>query len=333
MKRKFLKILFVSLFIAILGFIIFFINRDNDVTSDKRKMINVTFRLQWHIQTQFAGYYVALKKGYYKDAGLNVKIEQGGYGKNSLVTVKEGVEEFGTKWMSELTVAGEPLFSLANIVKDNGLVLISKKNRGINSIGKFRGKRVSIWFIGNEYQLFALLDKYKISKKELNIISQKWDMSQFYNDEVDVAAAMIYNEFLKVNSVGYTSEKLNIFSFKELGIGFPGQNIFTRKSYYKKNPKICKKFVEASIRGWQYAIDNPVEATKIVMEYDKENILKYQDQLLQMNEIIKLIQADKYPIGIHLKKNYELIQRIYVKDGIIKKKRNVNYYYTNEFVK
>ena len=328
MKKIVVIIILVTIIIG--GYYIRMNNKKR--TTDLSELTPITLRLQWHTQTQFAGYFVALKKGFYQDVGLAVNIEQGGYGKNCIDTVKEGLEEFGTKWMADLVVADASLISLANIVKDNGLMLVSKKEKGINTIEDFKGNKVSIWFIGNEFQLFALLDKNNIPQNDLSIISQKWDLSQFLNDEVDVVAAMSYNELLKIDNLGYASDKLNVFSFRDEGVGFPGQNIFTSTAFYKKNPDVCRKFVEASIKGWEFAIEYPQEATDIVMSYDKENLLEQNHQLQQMKEIIKLIQIDKYPIGIHLKQDYQFIESTFKKYKIIDEKTNIHNLYTNDLI-
>lgn len=297
-----------------------------DIVKDK-----VTIRLQWHIQSQFAGYYVALDKGFYDEAGLQVKIEQGGYGKNALSTVKEGLEQFGTKWTADLIAAGDDYISLANIVKDNGLLLISKKTKNIKDINDFKNKKISIWMIGNEYQLFVLLDKYNISRKNVKIIPQKWDMSQFLDDETDIAAAMSYNELLGIQSKGYTPENINIFSFKKYGVGFPGHNIFTSRKYYLENPDICRRFTLASLKGWQYVIDHPEETINIVMKYDKEGILDRGIQIQQINAIIELINAEAYKLGIHMKSDYKFIEKVFKEYGIIKKDVNIVKYFTNEY--
>ncbi len=329
MNKK--RLLFVFIVLA-LTLSIFFVFSKTKRQLKSTKLININFRLQWHIQTQFAGYFVALKKGFYKQNGLKVNINQGGYGKNNILTVLNGIDDFGTKWPADLIASKKPLISLANIVKDNGLILISKKEKGIDDIQKFKGKRLSIWFIGNEFQLFALLDKNNIKKTELKIIPQKWDMSQFYNDKTDISSAMIYNEFLSVQKKGYSKDKLNIFKFKDFGAKFPGQDIFTSIDFYKKHPDICKKFIEASLKGWKYAINHPKEATKIVMSFDKPHILDYDIQLKQMKEIIKLIQPKKYKLGIHLKKDYDFIFKTFKKYNIIQSTVKEKYFYTNKFI-
>jgi len=157
-------------------------------------------------------------------------------------------------------------------------------------------------------------------------------LSQFYNDEVEVASAMSYNELLNVYDNGYPQEKLNTFSLKEEGIGFPGQSIFTTHTFYNSNPELCKSFVQASIKGWEYAIAHPQEAVDIVMKYDIEKKLNRDHQYKQMLAMIKLIMIDKYPLGINLKEDYEFITDVYKKYGIIQKSENVDSYYTNEFI-
>ncbi|MBN2656017.1 MAG: ABC transporter substrate-binding protein [Spirochaetales bacterium] len=334
MKKLIVPVSLIVLSLFLIVLFLHFFNRNQEDQSAGTELKHVTLRLQWTTQTQFAGYYVALKKGFYNEAGLRVSIEPGGYGQNPNQTVGAGLEEFGTKWPADLVASqDESLVSLANIVKDNGLNLISRKEKGIVSVEDFRGKKVAIWFIGNEYQLFALLDLYGLSREDMTIVSQKWDMSQFLNDEVDVAAVMTYNELLTLKSDGFDESNLNIMSFAEQGIGFPGHNIFTTREYLSGNPDICKSFVDASIRGWEYAISHPEEATDIVMSYDQEGVLNRDHQLRQMLGIIDLIQPDEYEIGLHLDRDYNLIGELYRKYGIIDQDFSISDSYTNKFIK
>ncbi len=292
----------------------------------------VTVRLKWITQAQFAGYFVALEKGFYEEENLIVSINEGVYGKNPLKTVKNEVEEFGVLWASDIVGDSENFISLANILKDNGFLLISKKNKGIDSISKFKNKKISTWFIGHEYQLKSLLSKKGLVEQAKRIISQKWDLTQFYNNEVDVVSAMSYNELLTVFENGYPRKKLNIFNLRSNGVGFPGQNIFTTRSFYKNHPDVCRGFVKASIKGWEYAINNPNKAVEILLKYDYENKLDKKHQYNQMIEIIKLIKADKFQIGIHNRSDYEYIKKVFMENRIVNENLNVESLYTNEFV-
>lgn len=303
-----------------------------DKKVSKNEDVKVTLRLQWQIQAQFAGYIVAKDKGFYKDKGLEVDIEEGGYGKDCITTVKHGAEEFGiSKWV---TFANEnQLISIAQIVKDSGLLLISKKSKKITKPEDLRGKKIGLWFNGNEYPLYALLDKFKISNDEVTIIRQNWGMKQFVNDEIDVASAMSYNELLSLYDTGkYSKEDLNIIDYKDYDIEFPGESIFTSKEYYNSHPDICRKFVEASIEGWEYVINHPDEAAEIVMKYDKENRLEIEHEKKEVREMIKLINVDKNKIAIHDKEHMESVVDIYSKYGIVKNYRNTQDIYTNEFI-
>jgi NitT/TauT family transport system substrate-binding protein len=151
--NRFIKYLFILLSLSMLSSCL----AKNENSKQRNSLNSVILRLQWHVQAQFAGYYVALDKGFYNEEGLDVKIEEGGYGRNALLNVSEGVEEFGVKYMSDLVSSGDSsLLSLANILKDSGLLLISKKEKGIQSLADFPGHSISFWFIGNEYQYFSL---------------------------------------------------------------------------------------------------------------------------------------------------------------------------------
>lgn len=293
---------------------------------------DVTLRLQWQIQGQFAGYLVAKEKGYYADAGLNVDIQEGGFGKNCIETVKSGVEEFGiTKWVSFANESN--LVSVAQIVKDSGTVFVSKKKLGIDKPSELKGKKIGLWFAGNEFQLYALLAKYNMNTNDVKIMRQNYDMNQFTSGTLDVVSAMTYNELLTIYEEGYKQTDLNIINSSDYGVPFPGESIFTSKEYLKNHPDIVRKFVAASIEGWQYVIKHPDEAAKIVMKYDKENRLTLSHQRNQINEMIKLLKLDQYKkIGIHNTKEMERLISIYSKYEIIKKGLKPEDISTNQFI-
>lgn len=293
---------------------------------------SITIRLQWKIQSQFAGYFVALDKGFYEEYGLLVNIEEGGYGQNNLVTVKHGLEQFGTKWVADLIGDGGDFISIANIVKSNGLILLAKNDKNIKNIKDFKNKTISIWFIGNEYQLYALLKSQGVDRNDLDIVNQKWDMSQFFNDEVDIASAMLYNEYLQVLGAGYKSDDLTVFDYADFNIDFPGHSIFTSREYFLNNKDICRRFVQASLKGWEYAVRNPEEAVSIVLKYNERQDLDFNTQLEQMKIMIELIAPDRYTIGIHNREDIEKIADIYYEYNVISQYPDIDAFFTDEFV-
>ena len=324
MKRKLIGYLFI--------FCMLFLTACQKDEKTEKENINVTLRLQWMLQSQFAGYIVAKDKGYYEAEGLNVNIEEGGYGKDCITTVKEGAEEFGISKL--INFANENnLISIAQIMKDSGLIYISKKEKNINSPKDLIGKKVGLWFVGNEVPFYAYLDKNKISKADMKMVRQDWDMKQFEEDKIDIASAMRFNELILLFEKGkYNVDDINIIDLKKEGINFPGESIFTNKEYYRKNPEICRKFVRASLKGWRYAIENPNKAVDIVMKYDKEKRLNTSHEKKQILEIMKLINSDKYKLGYHY--DDEIINTIntYKQYEIVNKKVDAKSLYTNEFI-
>lgn len=326
---KSMIVILIVIAITLLGFLIYNMNS----TKNEKELKNVTIRLQWTCQSQFAGYYVAKELGFYKENGLNVSIEEGGYAISNIKSVSEKAEEFGNRWASDLIPYHNDLVLLANILKINGMLLVSKKEKNIKNLNDLIGKKVSVWFIGNEVQLISLLKNNNIDIGSVNIIPQKFDLSQFINDEVDVISAMTYNELLNLYKAGYKREDLNIIDYNDFNHDFMGDCIFTSKEYFERHPEICQSFVNATLKGWQYSIKHPEEATKIIVNNSKNFKLSYDDQLKQLYEIINLIQIDKFELGIIFEDKVRQLFLTYYNNNIIDSKNGYQAFFTNSLIK
>lgn len=291
----------------------------------------ISLRIHWKKQAQFIGYYVAKYKGYYKKEGLKVNIKEGGYRKNPLKTVKYGLDHFGTKWVADFMKNSDKLISLANIIKHNGLILVSKKNKNIKNLKDLKNKKVSIWYIGNEYQLYILL-KEKNIRKYVDIVPQKRNLKQFFNDEVDAVSTMRYNELLEIFDKGYSEKDLNIIDLNNYGYIFPGQTIFTSKKYFKNNRNTVNKFVKASLKGWKYSLDNIYKAVNILLNNNSNNLNK-QFQKKQLKVLKKLIKSKKYRLGIHDKRNIKKLIRVLKKYDYVDQNYKYKNHFTNEIIK
>ena len=253
-----------------------FLSIQNGLAREKL-LKKVSLSLQWFTQCQFAGYYVALDKGFYRQEGIDLTIIPGASDINPLNQVSSEVADFGTKWLADFLVAKEegfPLISIAQVLQSNGLVLIAKAKSGIKTPQDFIGKKVGIWFFGNEAQFFTLMNKLDIPLDQMHINALKWSIKPFLDGKFDVVTAMIYNEYLRVLDSGYKEKEINIIDFAEYGLNFPGQVIFTRNTILEKQPDLCEQMVRASLRGWAWAMDHPEETVAIVLKHDKIKILK-----------------------------------------------------------
>ncbi|MCP3874912.1 MAG: ABC transporter substrate-binding protein [Desulfobacteraceae bacterium] len=270
---------------------------ENDPPSKKTVEIpKASLQLQWFTQSQFAGYYVALEKGWYSEEGIDLTIYPGGPDIVPVDLVTGGSRDFGTTLLADLTVSiqkGKPAISIAQIQQNNGLRLLAKKSSGIKTPKDLIGKKVGVWLGGWEIQFIAMLAQKKITEDSVDVISQGFSMTPFLEGRLDVASAMIYNEYYMVLAEGIQKEDLNIIDYADYELGFSGDVLFTSQKIKKENPQLCLKMLRASLRGWQYALENPEEAAKIVIKHDKAGVATFDHQKKMMLEIAKLVKGSE----------------------------------------
>ncbi len=260
----------------------------------------VSLQLQWVTQAQFAGYYVALDKGWYREENIDLTIRPGGPDLVAVDEIAGGRSEFGTGLLADLVVAvqqDKPVVSLAQIQQLNGLLLVAMKSSGITQPQDFAGKRVGVWLGAWEAQFNALMVKEGLSSDDFTLVSQGFSMDPFLQGELDVASAMIYNEYYAVLESGIKPEELTIVDYADFGLDFPGDVLFAGRQLFEQDPDLCVSMVRASLRGWQYAVDHPDEAADIVLKYDQTGLQTREHQLSMMNEIAELVLQPLRPLG------------------------------------
>ncbi|MDD5398442.1 MAG: ABC transporter substrate-binding protein [Dehalococcoidia bacterium] len=294
----------------------------------------VSLQLQWITQAQFAGYYVALDKGWYREEGLDLTIRPGGPDTDLVGEVASGKSDFGTAFLADLSVAiqkNQPVVSIAQIQQMNGLLLIAKKSSGIKRPVDFVGKRIGIWGTNWETQLRALLARERIQREKVKITPQGFDMQPFLNGDLDVASAMVYNEYHQVLEAGMSLHDLNIIDYVLYGLGFPGDTLFTSRWLAGQNPSLCGQVLRASLRGWQYAIDNPKEAVDIVLKYDKSGTAVRSHQLSMMREISRLVKVPWREMGYTDRTTVQQMINILSRYKVLEGPLLPEAVYTNEF--
>jgi NitT/TauT family transport system substrate-binding protein len=276
------------------------------------KLTKVTLQLKWVTQAQFAGYYAAVEKGYYKNAGLDVTLKVGGPDITPEQTVLGGQAQFGIDWLPNLFATrekGGKIVSIAQVFARSGMTELTWKSSGITSIAKMKGKKVGVWCCGNQPELFAALTKNGINpakKSDVTIVNQPFDMNLFLQKKIDAAAAMTYNELAQVlesknPATGklYTLADLNVFKMASpaVGTGMLEDNIFTTEKYLNDpaNKTTIVNFLKASFQGWIYCRDHVSDCTNIVLK--NGTALGHGHQLWQMNEINKLVWPNPSGVG------------------------------------
>ncbi|WP_372631297.1 ABC transporter substrate-binding protein [Cohnella sp.] len=301
--------------------------------------IQVKLQLKWVPQAQFAGYHVALDKGYYKEEGLDVEILPGGPDIVPEQQVASGAADIGVDWVASLLAhqeQGLPLVEISQMFQKSGLVLVSKKSAGINGPADLKGKKVGNWMGGNEFEILALFDKYKLdSNKDLNFAKQGFTMDQFLGGELDAASAMTYNEYQVVLESGVPAAEVNVIDMNEEGVAMLEDNLFANKDWLAKNKETAAKFVKASIKGWKDAVENKEAAVDIVMKKAEGGSTTRDHQLKMMEEVAKLVLPEGFDaakIGHIDDASFKQTADIAFKFGVIKEEADLTAAYTHEIV-
>lgn len=266
-------------------------SKGNDGNLDK-----VNLQLKWLPQSQFMGYYVAASKGYYKEEGIDINILPGGSDIIPEQNVYNGVADIGVTWVSSLMTyqaQGYELQEVAQMFQKSGLLLVSKKATGINSPKDLTGKKVGNWFGGNEYEVLALLEKYKLDKnKDLSLVQQDYTMDQLKEGSIDAASAMTYNEFGLLLESGIAKEDLSVINMNDEGVAMMEDCLFVNSEWASKNEDLLVRFLRASIKGWKDAVADPEAAGKIVYDVDKSVSLDHQ--VYMAKEVAKLASPEGF---------------------------------------
>ncbi|WP_246187903.1 ABC transporter substrate-binding protein [Paenibacillus tengchongensis] len=301
--------------------------------------VKVRLQLKWVPQAQFAGYFLAKDKGYYAEEGLEVEILPGGPDIVPEQQVAGGTADIGVDWVASLLTSQEqemPLVQIAQIFQKSGLVLVSKKEAGINGPADLKGKKVGNWMGGNEFEVLALFDKYKLdSNKDLNFTKQGFTMDQFLGGEIDAASAMTYNEYQVVLESGIAAGELNVIDMNDEGVAMLEDNLFANRDWLEDNKETAAKFVRASLKGWKDAIADPEAAVDSVMKLAEEGSTSREHQLTMMTEVAKLIQPEGFDpakLGYTDAAAFQQTADIALKFGVIKEAANIEEAYTNEIV-
>jgi NitT/TauT family transport system substrate-binding protein len=260
----------------------------------------VTLQLKWVTQAQFAGYYVAKAKGYYKDAGLDVTINAGGPDVAPPQVIVGGGADVVIDWMPSALASrekGVPLVNIAQTFKHSGLELTCRADTGIKKPADLKGKTIGVWFGGNEYPFLSWMSKLGIktdgSPGGVKILKQGFNVDPLLQKQADCVSTMTYNEYWQVIDGGYKPSQLVVFKYGDEGVATLEDGLYVIESKLKDPVFVAKmaKFVKASMKGWDYARKNPDEAAKIVLAADTTGAQTEKHQKRMMGEIAKLLDT------------------------------------------
>ena len=257
----------------------------------------VKLQLQWVTQAQFAGYYVALDKGYYDAEDLDVTILPGGPDIAPPQVLAGGGADAMLNWMPSALAARErglPVVNIAQPFKTSGLMLTCWKDTGITSPADSKGKTIGVWFFGNEYPFLSWMSQEGISTDGgadgVTVLRQGFNVDPLLQRQADCISTMTYNEYGQVLDAGVSEDELVTFKYENQGVATLEDGMYVLEDNLK-DPAFADKmvrFVRASMKGWKYAEANPGEAAEIVLDNDETGAQSKAHQVRMMGEIAKL---------------------------------------------
>ncbi len=230
----------------------------------------VRIALQWLPQSQFAGYYMALQQGFYREAGLDVSLLHAGPGPSPLDFLVNDRADYGTLFLADAIVyAREPiaLAHVAQFVQRSSLMLVGWKDMGIETPSDLDGKRISYWPGTFSIAFTAFFRQHGI---EPVVLPQHHSVNLFLHRGVAACAAMYYNEYHRIYQAGHDYEKLSLFLMRDYGLGFPEDGLYTRAETAARQPEVGLALRKATLAGWEYARQHPEEALDAVLRASRE---------------------------------------------------------------
>jgi diguanylate cyclase (GGDEF)-like protein/PAS domain S-box-containing protein len=264
--------------------------------SPVRAAETVRLQLKWTHAFQFAGYYAALAQGYYREAGLDVRLLEADPGVDPLESVLSGQAEYGVGTSSLLLArhAGQPVVVLAAIFQHSPLVLLVRPSgaiQGTSTIHDIVGKRVMIEPQSDE--LIAYLKQEGIALDRLVQLPHSHDHLDLIEGRVDAMSAYLTYEPYFLDRAGI---QYDAYTPRSGGIDFYGDNLFTTEQELKAHPERVRAFRAASLRGWQYAIEHPEEIVDLILaQYSSAYPREFR--LFEAERMASLLRADLVDVG------------------------------------
>ncbi|EHP29160.1 histidine kinase [Sulfurimonas gotlandica GD1] len=280
----------------------------------------MSLQLQWKHQFEFAGFYAAKEKGFFKDVGLDVELLEYDSTKSISEEVLEGRAQYGLSYSSIIAeyLEGKPLVLVANFFKQSPLVLIAQES--IESPKDLKGKKImGVSDSIDNITLLLMLDKFGLKTKDIINIPASFKIDEFINKKIDAMSAFTTNELYYLNKKGI---KYTIFDPVVYGAKYYDVNLFTSKKEALQNPQRVQRFKEASIRGWEYALKHKEEVVDIILQkYNTQNKSK-EALLFEAKQIEQLMFANIYKVGSIDKDRVKIIADSFMQAGFVKKIKN-----------
>ena len=267
----------------------------------------IVFTPQWTAQAQFAGYYVAEAKGFYREAGVKVRIEHPSTTQSTMSRLRKNECHATTLQLCqamEIVDGGIPLVNILQTSMNNAMVIVSARDKDPLTQ---KGGRVGIWSVG-----FGQLAICMSIKDHLNYewVRFAQNVNLFVSGALDATLAMSYNEYYQLVQAGVKMTDKNVYRFCDHGYNVQEDGVYMTRDYYAKHKEQARRFAQASRKGWEWAVQHPDETLDIVMQYvDKNQVATNRVlQRLMLKEVLRL-QVDRESKKREFRLRPDMVQR------------------------
>ena len=330
------KILFIFVFLVSLSVGIYFLWKNqtiidlNPPSSEPSSLVSVSLRLKWITTAGFAGDYLAVQDGFFKQEGLLVDVRTGGPQTNPLVLVPSGTDDFGVTGADGLLLAranGVPVVAIAAAFQRNASGFIAKTESGLSTPDKWIGKKVGI-IPGNDTETIyrALMKKLNIDRESLIEIPIGFSLTPFLTGQIDIQPGYITNQpnLLKNKGIDVT-----VIDPADYGVFMIGNVYFTTEDMLRDHPELVRSFLRAVISGWNEAIAHPDRAINALLNADSK--LNPENQLVILKDTIQYVIREDDKVGLMDKLSWQKTHDTLLELGILKKAIDLEAAFTNEF--
>jgi len=267
----------------------------------------VRLQLKWHHQFQFAGYYVAKEKGYFKDENLDVKLIEGSQDKPPLKQVLAGAADYGISDSDILMAyaAGQPVVAVAAIFQHSPYVLLGLDTQTLTP-DDLIGKRIMLSNDQGAAQFKAMMRKEGIDLSRVTIVPHTWNLDDLIQGKVDVLSAYATAEPIQLEMRGY---KAAMLSSQTYGVDFYGDTLFTTQTEVTDHPERVEAILRAIQKGWSYAFSHPDEVADMIMKYESvaRNGITRDALLREAHAMRPFVMSDIVEIGHMNQARWEFI--------------------------
>ena len=251
----------------------------------------IVFTPQWTAQAQFAGYYVAEAKGFYREAGVKVRIEHPSVTQPAISRLRNNMCQATTIMVCqalEIVDGGIPLVNILQTSMNNAIVIVSARDKDPLTL---KGAKVGTWSVG--FGQLAICMSIKDHLDYQWVRSAK-NVNLFVAGALDATLAMSYNEYYQLVQAGIRMTDKNVYRFCDHGYNVQEDGVYMTREYYEGHKDQARRFAQASRKGWEWAAAHPKETLDIVMAYVEKNHIATNRvmQKLMLEEVLRL-QIDR----------------------------------------